>query len=80
MLQVIILKPNESGKSAFAQVVKQFGILKNVIATGNILITEPVTKGQMIEIPLTTKVSTRVSESTNEATGEVQQCTWLVLE
>lgn len=78
-MKIVILKPNESGKSAFVSVEIHVGPLKSNIV-GNVLITSPVKKGDVVELPEGMKATTRVSSTIDEASGEVKSCTWIVLQ
>lgn len=80
MLKLKITWVSKSGTTALATVTKKIGFVQATVGNGMIKVDAGTKVGQELPLPEGTTVSTNITQSVNEETGETTTWTWLVLE
>lgn len=70
---------SESGNSALVTVTRKIGFATSTVANGWLKVDKGTKKGDSMELPADTRVSTREQEVVNQETGDVTVFTWVVL-
>lgn len=79
MLKLKITWVSKSGTTALAIVSKKIGFVSSTIANGMIKVDKGTNVGDQVELPADTNISTTITTSVNEETGEEREWTWIVL-